>query len=149
MIGVATQYVSKWLWGGVEGPADFSIILPPQARDRQKTKLHRWQSTGPNKLLPWGIVVQQHGVIGLSCIGGRLTLQWRHGEQGYTLKQSDNRAHWLSRSKKLFIFCGSGDGLDVICTNRCPAVHRVNMRGAADTKEGTYKTFNYHIKYFR
>lgn len=37
MIGVGTHYVSKWLWGGGgEGPADFSIILPPQAKDKQK-----------------------------------------------------------------------------------------------------------------
>lgn len=51
MIGVGTQYVSEWLWGEGKGPADFSIIFPPQASEKQKAKLHHWQSAGPDRTL--------------------------------------------------------------------------------------------------
>ena len=63
MIGVGTQYVSEWLWGRGKGPADFSIIIPPQASQKQSAKLHHWQSTGPEKPLPKGVVVQQRLVV--------------------------------------------------------------------------------------
>lgn len=66
MIGVGAHYVSKWLWGGKGGPADFSIMAPHACKDngkRGKTRKPHCFIDSQTKHVSWRIVGQYKIVL--------------------------------------------------------------------------------------
>lgn len=105
MIGVGTQYVSKWLWGGGEGPCWFLNYTFSSGLGDKKAKLHHWQSTGPDQTLTLRYCGLTKKGNRARSMWGRLTLLGDRGEQGYTCEQCDDCTALALKTP--FILCGA------------------------------------------
>lgn len=96
MIGVGTQYVSKWLWGAGEGPRWF--LNYTFSSGLEKSKKRGWggggelnciiySQLGQTKLLPWGSVQRRVKEL-VSCEQGSGCRGTRDNERQDTQRRS-------------------------------------------------------------